>query len=462
MKKRGWKILAVVGGLTALIALAVAPDALASAGGGSSGFGGGGEGGGGGGGHGSFIVFYILFQIARLGHGLGILIIIAGVVLYFVFTRGTQFWRAQERTGPKQSTKTSQRARRVELAAAEAAEDDQTFAPEVVKVQAAALFKDIQQAWSNGDRARLNALVGRDLMAEWTRRLDDYDRKGWRNHVEVLGEPNVQYVGLVNRGGTDEDRVTVKIEAKVKDYVVDRAGNHMKHTGRFSETVNLREFWTLRRRSGRWILMSIEQGSEGAHALTDQIVANEWSDDQGLQDKSLTELANQQALPADVKPAEVADLDFEGDARAAALDLSLQDARFGPDILEIAARRATQAWADAIDGDDRSLSRLATKAAIGDLLHPGDPSARTRVIVRGLSIKNIRITHLDAAADPPTMSLEVQFEGRRWIEDRQTEGVVSGNPTRRAKFAEHWTLALSGDDAQPWRIVAVDSPLAAA
>ena len=208
--------------------------------------------------------------------------------------------------------------------------------------------------------------------------------------------------------------------------------------------------------------MSIEQGSEGAHALGDTIVANEWSDDQGLKDQSLTELANQNALPDNVKPAEVADLDFDGDARAAALDLSLQDARFGPDILEIAARRATQAWADAIDGDDKSLSKLATREVIGDLLHPGDPSGRTRVVVRGLRIKNIRITHLDAAAEPPTMSIEVQLDGRRWIEDRQTEGVVSGSPTRNAKFAEHWTLALNGNDAQPWRIVAVGTPLAAA
>jgi predicted lipid-binding transport protein (Tim44 family) len=239
-------------------------------------------------------------------------------------------------------------------------------------------------------------------------------------------------------------------------------GRHIKHTGQFSETITLREFWTLRRRNKRWILMSIEQGSEGAHALEDTIVANEWSDDQGLQDKSLTELANEQALPANVKPAEVADLDFDGDARAAALDLSLQDARFGPDILEIAARRATQAWADAIDGDDTQLSKLATGGAVNDLLHPGDPSARTRVVVRGLNIKNIRITHLDAAAEPPTMSIEVQFEGRRWIEDRQTEGVVSGSPTRNAKFSEHWTLALNGDDAQPWRIVAVGTPLARA
>jgi predicted lipid-binding transport protein (Tim44 family) len=448
--------------LVALGALILTPEALAAGGGSSNFSGGGGSGGGGGGGHGSFIVFYLLWRFALLGHGLGALILIVGAVLYYMSKRGMAFWKAHERTGPKQGKKTQERSRRVELAAAEAAEDDESFSPDVVKVQATALFKKIQKAWTDGDRAKLSELVGRDLMTEWSRRLDDYDRKGWHNRVEVVGEPDVQYVGLVNRGGTDEDRVTVKIDGRVKDYVVDRVGRHIKRNGQFSETVHLREFWTLRRRNGHWILMSIEQGSEGAHALNDQIVANQWSDDQGLQDQSLTELANQQALPANVKAAEVADLDFDGDARAAALDLSLQDARFGPDILEIAARRATQAWADAIDGDDKALSKLATTGVVSDLLHPGDPSGRTRVVVRGLNIKNIRITHLDAAAEPPTMAIEVEFEGRRWIEDRQTEGVVSGSPTKNATFSEHWTLALNGDQGQPWRIVAVGTPLARA
>jgi predicted lipid-binding transport protein (Tim44 family) len=449
--------------LVALVALVLAPGALA-AGGGSSNFGGGGGGGGGGhgGGAGLFIIFELLFRFALLGHGLGFLVIIGAIVLYLVYVRGVAFWRAHERTGPKRGKQTQKRARRVELAAAEAAEDDGAFAPDVVKVQAAALFKDTQKAWTADDRIKLRALVGRDLLEEWERRLDDYERKGWRNHIEVLGEPDVEYVGLVNRGGTGEDRVTVRIEAKVKDYVVDRAGNHIKRKGRFTEAMTVREFWTLRKRDGRWILMSIEQGSEGAHALKDQVIANQWSDDQGLQDQSLTELAAQNALPDDVKPAEVADLDFEGDARAAALDLSLQDARFAPDILEIAARRATQAWADAIDGDDNSLTKLAAKAVVDDLLHPGDPSARTRVVVRGLSIKNIHITGLDAAAEPPTMSIEVELEGRRWIEDRQTEAVISGSPTRKTTFTEYWTLALAGDAAQPWRIVAVGKPLARA
>ncbi len=78
--------------------------------------------------------------------------------------------------------------------------------------------------------------------------------------------------------------MTVRIEAKLRDYVTDRFGNHIKRAGRLSETVRLREFWTLRRNGhGHWILASIEQGAEGAHVLDEEIVADALSDDQSTQ-----------------------------------------------------------------------------------------------------------------------------------------------------------------------------------
>ena len=80
------------------------------------------------------------------------------------------------------------------------------------------------------------------------------------------------------------------------------------------------------------------------------------------------------AVPEGASIAEVADLDFTGDARAAALDLSLADGRFSPDVLEVAARRAVAAWAEAIDGADDALLALARPAAAREMLHPGDPS----------------------------------------------------------------------------------------
>ena len=106
----------------------------------------------------------------------------------------------------------------------------------------------------------------------------------------------------------------------------------------------------------------------------------------------------------------MADLDFKGDAHAAALDLSLADGRFAPDVLEVTARRAVTAWAEAVDGDDARLRSIAHGQAVRALLYPGDPSGHTRLVVRGPKVNHIRITGLDAAAQPPTMTVEVDIE----------------------------------------------------
>jgi predicted lipid-binding transport protein (Tim44 family) len=448
--------------LLGALALVFAPAAFAAAGGGSAGFGGGGEGGGGGGGGGGgagyFILIQILIRIAILGHGLGALVLIGLLLLWILVTRvaprAHAFMAAQQSAGPTARRRSGRRQRRVELAAAEAAEDDAAFAPEVVRMQAAALFKDIQAAWDRGDRAHLRQLVAPDLMREWERRLDDFERRGWRNRVQPLGEPSVEYLGLRHGAAPNDDRVTVRIEATLRDYVEDRFGNHLKRAGRLRERVRVREYWTLAK-DVRWVLQSVEQGAEGAHALDADIVATPWSDEQTLRDQALVEAAVADSVPDGTKIAEVADLDFAGDARAAALDLSLADGRFAPDVLEVAARRAVQAWADAVDGDDALLQALATPQAARELLHPGDPSAKTRLVVRGPRVQQIRIAGLDAAAEPPTMAIDVQLTGRRYIEDRDTAAVLAGSPARDTRFTEHWTLALDGRSAAPWRIVAV-------
>jgi predicted lipid-binding transport protein (Tim44 family) len=446
------------------LALVLAPEALAAAGGGSSGFGGGGGGGGdGGGGGGRGFAFYILiqllFRIAILGHGLGALFLIGLGVLYVVFTRvvphAHSSWSARGGTATQSRRRTAERQRRVTAAAAEAAEDDPEFAADVVKPAAATLFKQIQAAWDSGNRTRLSRLVAPDLLKEWERRLDDLARRGWHNHVEVMSEPVVDYVGLDATSG----RVTVRIEAKLRDYVTDHFGNRLKRAGRLTDTIKVREFWTLgKTQSGRWRLVSIEHAAEGSHALTEPIVSTPWSDNQALSDEALMEAAVNDAVPQGTQIAEVADLDFAGDAHAAALDLSLADGRFAPDVLEVTARRAAKAWAEAVDGDDARLHSIAHGQAVKDLLHPGDPSGRTRVVVRGPEVRKLRITALDAAAQPPTMTIEVELHGRRYIEDRDTAAVLSGSQSRATDFTEQWTFALDGDERQPWLLSAVGAP----
>jgi predicted lipid-binding transport protein (Tim44 family) len=461
--------LLIVVALTLLAVLVFAASAYAGAGGGTGGFGGGGEGGGGGGGGGRgfelLLLFRLLFYIALLGHGLGALFLIALAAAYWFFRYGwprfQAYWEARERSGPAARRETRKRERRVELAAAEAADVDPMFDPEHVRAAAGALFTQVQFAWDAGDRTALHNLVAPSLMTEWERRLDEFQREGWHNHVQPIGEPKVEYVGLLRRGPEEEQRVVVRIEAKMRDYVIDSSGRHIKRSGQFTETVRMREFWTLARHGDHWILQSIEQGSEGRHSLQDQIVATEWGDEQALRDEALVEGAVAEAVPEGTKVSEVADLQFTGDARAAANDLSLADGRFAPDVLEVAARRAVAAWMEAVDGSDTHLQAIAGTEAIHELLHPGDASEQTRLVVRGARLRQIRISNLDAGADPPTMTIDVDLRGRRYIEDRDTTKVLAGNPARETSFSERWTLALTGDAEQPWRIVSAGTPASA-
>jgi predicted lipid-binding transport protein (Tim44 family) len=57
------------------------------------------------------------------------------------------------------------------------------------------------------------------------------------------------------------------------------------------------------------------------------------------------------------------------------------------------------------------------------------------------------------------MTVEVDLTGRRYIENRDTAAVLAGSRTRPTSFTERWTLSLTDDPRQPWRITAVASPV---
>ena len=428
--------------LAGLIALVAAATAQASAGGGSSGYGGGG-GGGHGSGEGLFWIFWFLIHLGP-GGWIALGIVVALVVMFFAM--------ASIRASYVVRKKRRERRARVTLAAAEAAEDDPVFAVDAVTTAAAALYLDAQAAWDARDRARLQQLVGGDLLVEWQRRLDDFDRRHWHNRVKVHGTPNVEYMGLVNRAGDDDDRVVVRITCRMDDYV-EAGGRTVLKQGQTSPTVSVAEWWTLARTKTGWMVVSIESDKEGQHHFDEAIVATPEGDDVTLRDASMIEVAQDDAAPADVKTSEIADLDFAGDARAAALDLSLADARFAPDVLEVAVRRAVAGWAEAIDGKDDPLLKVAAPDVARRLLYPN--GGNTRLVVRGPHVRHMRITALDAKNDPARMSVEVEVAGRRYVEDRDTAAVVSGSKDRESKFTEHWTLAIDGPPENPWRIVSV-------
>jgi predicted lipid-binding transport protein (Tim44 family) len=344
------------------------------------------------------------------------------------------------------------REEQVELAAEEAAMDDAAFTPESVRSAARDLHKTIVEAWTDRDRPALANLVGADLMVEWARRLDDFDRKGWHNITERLSEPAVEYLGLVNREGDTEDRVTVRIEAEIRDYTVDSSGKRLLRTDDTDEVTRLPEYWTLGRRGDdSWYLVSIEQDAEGGHMLRQEIVARPDGDLTRIHDEAVTELAVGGAVP-DQAVKDIAPLSFDGSARTAALDMANIDGRFDPDVLEACARRAVAGWAEAVDGDDSALEAVATPAAVDELLYGDDPTKRTRLVVRGPVLNSLRIEALNVHGTPATMTVEAELTGRRYRENRDTTTVVNGSKDQDVTFTESWTMALDGNDATPWRL----------
>jgi predicted lipid-binding transport protein (Tim44 family) len=454
--------------LTLLIGAVLADLALAQAGGGSSDYGGGGSGGGGGGGGGGFGGGGSSGDSDTEGGGWFFVILVAAFLIIFV----ASWLKGESGTGPGarlvsgardlvdrplslvRRRRRGGRVREVELAAVEAGEDDDRFLPARFHTAAEQLFRDVQQAWDARDTARLGTLLGPELLEEWERRLADFSAKRWHSRVEVLGDVRTEYVGLENREGLDQDRAIVLVEAILRAYVETPRKKKILRKGEFDDAIRLSQYWTLGRREDRWILLSIEERAEGDYHLAESIVAAPWSDTARLRDETLVETASENGLPAGFKTADIADLDFDGDARTAALDLSLADSRFAPDVLEAAARQAVEAWAEAVDGEDAALEELTSGPALDELLYQGDRSKKSRVVVRGPRVRRIAIVALDASADPATMTIDVELGGRRYIQDRDTAAVLSGSNDDETVFRERWTLSLDGPESHPWRITA--------
>ena len=302
--------------------------------------------------------------------------------------------------------------------------------------------------------------MSKDLLVEWNRRLDDFDQKGWHNRVEVTKEPEIQYVGITNREDDTEDRAVVRIVANLRSYVLDKNGSKIMRTGSKSELMVLTEYWTLARSNGGWMVASIEQKAEGDHHLDGEIVASPWSDSR-VRDAVVTEMAAEDKLPEGFTTADLVEVDFAGTARDRANDLSVADGRFALDVMEVSARRAVEAWAQAVDGEDRPLEQIATPEAVRELLYAGDQNQKTRVVVRGPRVKRIHSAEVDVSRQPATMTIEVELGGRRYVEDRDTAAVVSGDKNSATTFTERWVLALHVSDAHPWQLVDTSAAAAA-
>jgi len=216
--------------------------------------------------------------------------------------------------------------------------------------------------------------------------------------------------------------------------------------------IDVCEYWTLAREGDGWRLVSIEQEQEGAHHLNAVVVTAPWSDAR-LRDESLVELVTADAPPPGTVVSELVSIEFAGTAREKALDLSLADPRCLPAMLEATARRTVDAWAEAVDGDDAALLEIATPSAAQALLYPFGAQPGARVVVRGPQLLRLAITALHTDREPPRMQVEAHLRGCRYVEDRDTVALLSGDKERAREFTERWTFELDGPPSAPWRLV---------
>ena len=223
-----------------------------------------------------------------------------------------------------------ERAARVALASAEAAGDDAYFAADLVKADAAGPAprdrRRVDGPRPRGARAPPRARSPHGVGAAARRfrpqglaqRVRDPQRPGRR--VPRPHQPRGRQPRTASSSASSRSCATS---------CLDRDGNIIKRNDDDDELTTLAEYWTLRRDDDRWILHSIEQDAEGADHLDAPIVASPWSDDARMHDDAVTELAVADAVP-DVAIAEIVDVDYAGDARTQALDLSVVDGRFAP------------------------------------------------------------------------------------------------------------------------------------
>jgi hypothetical protein len=167
------------------------------------------------------------------------------------------------------------------------------------------------------------------------------------------------------------------------------------------------------------------------------------------------------AGPADpgatgLSSARTAELTYHGTAPDEVLAAGIADERLAPEVLEAAIRDAIAAWAGAAEegpaaGAPEPRADIAPAVA-ADLLRPGGPGARTRLVLRQPRIDSIGVMRLRTVPAPTLASLLVVVRGGRCIQDLDTGEPVSGDLDVMTWFHQFWDVVRDGPPARPWRL----------
>ena len=110
-----------------------------------------------------------------------------------------------------------------------------------------------------------------------------------------------------------------------------------------------------------------------------------------------------------------------------------------------AARQLVAAWAMAVDGDDTVLTAIAQPDAAHWLLHP---ALEHWQVAPGPTVTCIKISCLDADAEPPKLEVDFEFTGGRQFDDPARVDAAGGD----TPFIARLDLTLAGAGQQPWQL----------
>ena len=250
--------------------------------------------------------------------------------------------------------------------------------------------------------------------------------------MEIVSGPSIELVDVANRTGEENDTVTFRISATLRDYVRRASGSNLTRTDDSTQPV---EYWTLRKNdAGTWMVASVEQAAEGAHHLTDAIETGSWDQKEVARD-AVIEVAAKTSTEGVHDVLSLTSVSWSADADAAAGDLSLVDGRFDKSVLEVAIEQFLEEWAM----NDGSLDFTAVRTA-------------NRTVMRDATVTSIEVTSL-VSRDPIVFGVSVAAEGLYYEVDRRTEQVLDGDPHKRRPITFVFDLRLDGPSAKGWTVV---------
>lgn len=336
---------------------------------------------------------------------------------------------------------TRERARRAERVAVAASVDDPAFSPEVIRASVTEMLDAAEGVWAGRDDREYRRRSDIQLIREWAVSRGEQIGKGLR----IVGRPNIEVVGVVNRAGENEDRAVVRMHLRIHRDPKASANERGDGTILAQRIAPIEERWTLARRSGQWRLAAIGGDTELDVRIHSPLIATPAEDEGRVRESALREVAGVESTPtANLGELISPDLAAPDQLR----ELSVLDDRFSPDLLAAALRHLVQAWEDYADGSRQPLEEVATARAIQALVHPGH--GRREDLIRDAELATWKVLHVDPGPRAPRIRVQVEVRSAAVAGD----GRWNDPSPRRVKQALVWTLELEGDEGHEpgWKL----------